>query len=242
MTRIFFNSFPYLFWRNAFAFGIITYMKKKLTIDALKNAAANFAEIESSHGEPTMYGVTDGKAVGTYLEHKFRLYLAERFTFEVGNSAKGIDLPALQVDMKTTSIRQPQSSCPFKSARQKIFGLGYALLVFVYDKIDDHAAQTARLNIQHVIYLDADRTADYQMTRGINQILDNDGNEDDLAAFMHDKSLPVDDIQASRIAKEVLRKRPKIGYLTISNALQWRLQYKRVITKAGEVAGVLRLR
>lgn len=217
-------------------------MKKSLSIETLKDAAANFAQVESSHGEPTMYGVTDGKAVGTYLEHKFRQYLEEHFTFEVGNSAKGIDLPALQVDMKTTSIRQPQSSCPFESASQKIFGLGYALLVFVYDKSDDHAAQTARLNIQHVIYVDADRTADYQMTRGINQILDNDGNEDDLVAFMNDKLLPIDDIQATRITKELLQKRPKIGYLTISNALQWRLQYQRVITKAGEVEGVYRLR
>ena len=217
-------------------------METTLTIDALKTAAAAFAETESGHGESTMYGVTDGKAVGTYLEHKFRLYLAERFTFEKGSSAKGIDLPALRVDLKTTSIRQPQSSCPFKSARQKIFGLGYALLVFVYDKSDDHAAKTARLDIQHVIYVDANRTADYQMTRGLNQILDNDGNEDDLMAFMADRLLPADDIEATKLAEELLQKRPKIGYLTISNALQWRLQYKRVITKAGEVEGVYRLR
>ena len=39
--------------------------------------------------------------------------------------------------MKVTAITQPQSSCPFKSARQKIFDLGYSLLVFVYDKKDD---------------------------------------------------------------------------------------------------------
>jgi len=32
-----------------------------------------------------------------------------------------------------------------------------------------------------------------------------------------------------------------IGYLTISNALQWRLQYSRVIEQAGKVEGVLRL-
>ena len=32
-----------------------------------------------------------------------------------------------------------------------------------------------------------------------------------------------------------------IGYLTISNALQWRLQYRRVIEKADAVAGVARL-
>lgn len=216
--------------------------KKKLTVEALKASAAAFAEAESKHGEPTMYGVTDGKAVGTYLEHKFRLYLTKRFMFEEGNSAKGIDLPALNVDLKTTSIRQPQSSCPYKSARQKIFGLGYALLVFVYEKTDDHKAKTAHLDIQHVIFVEADRTADYQMTKGIHQILDNDGNEDDLVAFMSDKLLPVDDIEAVKLAEELLRKRPAIGYLTISNALQWRLQYNRVIQKAGEVEGVHRLR
>jgi len=33
----------------------------------------------------------------------------------------------------------------------------------------------------------------------------------------------------------------EIGYLTISNALQWRLQYKRVIEKAGQVNGILRI-
>jgi len=189
-----------------------------------------------------MYGVDNGKTVGTYLEHKFRRYLAEDFTFEEGNSAKGIDLPSLHVDMKTTSIRQPQSSCPFKSPRQKIYGLGYAVLVFVYDKIDDDSAKTARLDIQHVIYVDADRTADYQMTRGINEILDNDGNEDDLVAFMNDRLLPVDDIEAAKIAETLIQDRPKIGYLTISNALQWRLQYSRVIAKAGEVEGLYRLR
>jgi hypothetical protein len=41
--------------------------------------------------------------------------------------------------MKVTRIKQPQSSCPFKSARQKIYGLGYSLIVFVYEKIDDFA-------------------------------------------------------------------------------------------------------
>lgn len=31
---------------------------------------------------------------------------------------------------------------------------------------------------------------------------------------------------------------PQRGYLTISNALQWRLQYNRVINKAGDVDGI----
>lgn len=198
--------------------------------------------MESLHGEPTLYGVTDGKAVGTYLELKFRSYLLERFTFIEGNAASGIDFPELAVDVKTTSIRQPQSSCPFKAARQKVFGLGYSLLVFVYQKTDDHDAKTGRLDIQHVIFVDASRTGDYQMTRGLREILERDGNLDDIMAFMQDRNLPVDEIELRRIAEEILANKPAQGFLTISNALQWRLQYARVIGQAGGVKGILRLK
>lgn len=58
---------------------------------------------------------------------------------------------------------------------------------------------------------------------------------------MQDKMLPVDEIEIRRLAKELLRGPPEQGYLTISNALQWRLQYRRVITKAGMIDGILRI-
>lgn len=217
-------------------------IKPDLTIPLLHQEAAAFAEIESTHDEPTLYGVSDGKADGTYLEGKFVRRLVERYSFETGNAAKGIDLPALKVDIKTTSIKQPQSSSPFSSARQKIYGLGYSLLVFVYEKKDNRKAATSRLNILHAIFIDKACTADFQMTRGLLQILENDGNEDDLIAFMQDRMLPVDDVEATQIARELLEKRPAQGYLTISNALQWRLQYRRVIGVAGQVQGIIRIR
>lgn len=53
-------------------------MKPELTIDILLDEAAKFSEIESIYDEPSLYGVTDGKAVGTYLEHKFMAYLSEK--------------------------------------------------------------------------------------------------------------------------------------------------------------------
>jgi len=212
-----------------------------LTPEILREEAAEFAHVESKYDEPSLYGVTDGKRVGTYLEHKFRSYLEANYSFEKGNSASGIDFPSLNIDMKVTSIRQPQSSCPFKSARQKIFGLGYGLLVFVYDKSDDHSAQTGRLDMQHTIYVEKERTADFQMTRGIREILERDGNKDDLIAFFMDKNLPVEEIEASNIADAILEEKPAQGYLTISNALQWRLQYTRVINEAGAVDGIHRV-
>ncbi|EKD10229.1 restriction endonuclease [Limnospira fusiformis KN01] len=197
-----------------------------LTIKTLCSEAEKFSILESQHLEPSLYGITDGKKVGTYLEQKFRNYLKKNYDFREGNSAIGIDFPELQVDMKVTSIKQPQSSCPFKSARQKIFGLGYSLLVFVYEKLDHHDNQTANLKILNVIYVQAEKTADFQMTRGIREILQNEGNVDDLIAFMWDRNLPVDEIEATNIAEEIMANPPEVGFLTISNALQWRLQYR----------------
>ena len=39
-----------------------------LTIDALCREARRFALAKSRHPEPSLYGVTDGKAIGTYVE------------------------------------------------------------------------------------------------------------------------------------------------------------------------------
>lgn len=218
-------------------------MKPNLTIDILLDEAKDFAQVESVYPEPTLYGVTDGKAIGTYVEQKFKAYLAIKYIFVKGNSAFGIDIPELGIDIKVTSVTQPQSSCPFKSARQKIFGLGYCLLVFVYEKTDDSQTRTATLNILHTIFIEKDRTADYQITTGLLQILANQGNADDIVAFMKDRYLPIDDIEADTIANDLLNGSPLIqGYLTISNALQWRLQYSRVITHAGTVSGIIRVR
>lgn len=59
-----------------------------LTLETLCSEAAIFSAAESRHPEPLLYGITDGKAVGTYLEQKFRLttylaFLMIPFTFLV---------------------------------------------------------------------------------------------------------------------------------------------------------------
>lgn len=211
---------------------------KRLTIESLCKEAAVFARQESETTKASLYGVTDGKAIGTYLEHKFKAYLKSRYSFAEGNSASGIDFPGLLVDLKVTSIRQPQSSSPFKAARQKVYGLGYSLLLFVYNKSDDEQTRAAQLNILHVIFTEAHRTADFQVTRGLRHILENEGNKDDIMAFLLDRNLPADEIEMNRLAEEVLHKPPVQGFLTISNALQWRLQYGRVIECAGNEEGI----
>lgn len=214
-------------------------MKPLLTIDALIESARRFCEIESRLNHIDLIGVTDGKAVGTYVEHKFQHFLQAQFRVEVGSSAKGIDLPgySIQTDIKVTSIAQPQSSCPFRNARQKIFGLGYNLLVFVYDKQDTN--NTCTLHFTHCTFIDKERTADYTITRRLREMVSDGANKADIIGYLQDKNVPGDEIVYSDLADEILCYPPEQGYLTISNALQWRLQYARVIELDNRIHGVI---
>ncbi len=213
-------------------------MKKKLKSEYLIEEARKFCNMESSINHTELLGITDGKAVGTYVEHKFKKYLKEKYDFDIGNSASGIDLPDKEVntDIKVTSIRQPQSSCPYKDSKQKIYGLGYNLLIFVYEKIDKE--NECRLKFLNCTFVEYDRTADYTTTKRLNEMIDDGANEEVVISYFIDKAIPGDEITLSNLAEMVLKNKPKQGYLTISNALQWRLQYSRVISLKNEIKGV----
>jgi len=195
-------------------------MLKKLTLNYLRVSVSDFISQVNKQPIKELYGVTDGKAVGTYVEHRFHSFLQKQFTYDAGCSASGIDFPRLNVDLKVTSIRQPQSSCPYRDAGQKIYGLGYHLIVLVYQKSDDRKKKVAVIKFLHAIFVDKQRTGDYQTTYGINQILRNHGNCDDIKAYLEERNLPLDEIGRETMAGTILQRPPKQGYLTISNALQ----------------------
>lgn len=214
--------------------------KEKLTIGKLIEEAQLFCVEQSKFQHKELYGVTDGKAVGTLIEHKFQKHLNEKYEVLVGSSARGIDLPSddIQTDIKVTSIKQPQSSCPFKDAKQKIFGLGYNLLVFVYDKTDDPTTQTAILNFVSCSFVHKERTADYTTTYRLREMVKDGANEADIVAYLQDKNIPADEITLAKVAEQILQTPPEQGYLTISNALQWRLQYQRIVALADDIPGI----
>ena len=214
-------------------------MKPVLTIESLIREAKIFCDFMSQANHPDLLGVTDGKAIGTYVEHKFQHYLFEHYIVAIGSSAKGIDLPGenIQTDIKVTSITQPQSSCPFKNARQKIYGLGYNLLVFVYDKRD--IGDYCSLRFTHCTFVDKMRTADFTITKRLRELVTDGANKEDIIGFLEDRNVPGDDIVYNDLAEEILAFPPQQGFLTISNALQWRLQDARVITLGNRVDGVI---
>ena len=205
-------------------------MKRKLELNMLISEAKKFCEIEAKKNHIQLYGITDGKAVGTYVEHKFKQYLVEKYELTIGNSASGIDLPDnnINTDIKVTSIKQPQSSCPYKDSKQK---------VFVYDKVDSE--NECKLNFINCTFINAERTADYTTTKRVNEMINDGANKEDIIGYFIDRATLGDEVTLSNLADLVMRKTPNQGYLTISNALQWRLQYARVISLNNEIEGVV---
>ena len=217
--------------------------KQSLTIKNLITLAKQFCEQESKTPNKELFGVTDGKAVGTHIEHKFKDFLLSKYDLQVGSSASGIDLPSSEIntDIKVTSIKQPQSACPFKNAQQKIFGLGYNLLLFVYDKQDNAETKTTLLDFVSCSFIEKERTGDYQMTIALIQMIENKANSEDIFAYLNDRNIPADEITLMNMAEQILKNPPKIGYLTISNALQWHLQYGRIVTLKDKISGITKI-
>lgn len=213
-------------------------MNPSLTHERLRIEAKAFCEEVAMNNHPQLFGVTDGKAVGTYIEHLFEDYLASRYQVEIGNSAKGIDLPGegVNTDIKVTSCEKPQSSCPFRTADQKVYGLGYNLLVFVYEKVD--TARTCRLRFSHCAFIESDRTGDYTLTKRLREMVDDGANREDVLSLLVDRGLPGDEVALGQLADRILANPPRQGYLTISNAFQWRLHYGHAIELKGAVKGI----
>jgi len=49
------------------------------------------------------------------------------------------------------------------------------------------------------------------------------------------------EITLSKLAEQILQTPPEQGYLTISNALQWRLQYQRIVALVDDIPGISKI-
>ena len=86
-----------------------------------------------------------------------------------------------------------------------------------------------------------ERTADYTTTYRLREMINDNANEADIIAYLVDKNIPADEITLSKLAEEILQNPPEQGYLTISNALQWRLQYQRIVYLREPISGITKI-
>lgn len=95
------------------------------------------------------------------------------------------------------------------------------------------------LHFTYCTFIDKERTGDFTITKRLREMVYDGANREDIIGFLQDKNVPRDDIVYNDLAEEILTNLPEQGYLTISNALQWRLQYARVIALDNSVQGVI---
>ena len=215
-------------------------MKPLLTIENLLSEAYIFCQNEKIIEHISLFGKSDGKTIGTHIEKRFTDHLSEKYLFKKGSPSKGIDFPSSDIltDIKVTSVKQPQSSCPFRDAKQKIFGLGYNLLIFVYDKKDNLQNQTTILDFVSCSFIEKERTADYRTTFELRQMISDGKNQEEIVCYLKKRKIPADDIALTDLAKQIIENPPMQGYLTITNALQWRLAYTTVVDLNISVEGI----
>lgn len=77
------------------------------------------------------------------------------------------------------------------------------------------------------------------MTKRLIEMKKDGANIEDIIGFLSDRNIPADDIGYNKIAGKILNSDIKQGYLTISNALQWRIQYSNVIKLNNNVDGII---
>jgi hypothetical protein len=111
----------------------------------------------------------------------------------------------------------------------------------VYDKIDYSDTHASRLHFVSCSFLESGRTADYTTTYRLREMIKDGAIKEDIIAYLNDKNIPADDITLATLANEILTNTPKQGYLTISNALQWRLQYARVVNLQENIQGITKI-
>ncbi len=66
-------------------------------------------------------------------------------------------------------------------------------------------------------------------------------NLEDIISCLTDRNIPADEITLQNIGTKILNNPSKQGYLTISNALQWRLQYGRIVNLTEKVSGITKI-
>lgn len=121
---------------------------------------------------------------------------------------------------------------------KRYLDLVITLLVFVYDKVDDPKTKTANFDFVSCSFISKERTADDTTTFRLREMVKDKANIEDIIAYLTDKNIPADEITLQQLAEQILKTPPEQGYLTISNALQWRLQYQRIVTLSNNVEGI----
>ena len=194
----------------------------------LDSVAEFCAEMESRTVPEGKSGTS--KQIGTYFEKELRDWFEEEHGLvSEGSVAEDIDLPAFNLDVKTTSNRQPQSSSTFDDPGERIVGVDYNILLFVYNKQSVNGGN--QFEIKTCAYIPEERASDYRKSDdAVKLVVDyREGrlSESELREQLEDLT-GVGAISDEKF-EEIKENPPEKGAITITPALQWRFNYNKMV-------------
>jgi len=194
-----------------------------LTLETLRAALPALREGLASMWARTPVPATDPKSLAMFAERTLHRWLQTRFDYRTGSSANGLDFPDVPMDFKLTDAARPQSSIPAAGRHEMLWGLGYHVLVAIYQKSPRDGA--IYLALDDLWCLDAEQTADRRTTEEVQRLVRHDARDGVLARYLEQR-LPFCRAEEARVQVARIRAQPPVlGQLTLSPAMQYRATY-----------------
>lgn len=184
---------------------------RKLTLGLLKAAVGRFLVEGVGPDCQACPESTGEEALARRLRHDFRRFVAASLSVgdtELGSPGDdGVAFPSIVTDFRVAPGSRLRLGDGRIAGHHKVRGLDYSLLILV-------PAPMAQLS--KAIFIDQSRTADFQTTLGIRDIMRRNGNLDDLVAFLEERCIGLDDDDRLTAAGGIVSAPPRLGYLTYS--------------------------
>lgn len=184
---------------------------RKLTLGLLKAAAGRFlveTVVPACQVGTTSY---EEETLATTLRKAFVRYVGSSFggddTDPIPSSDEGVAFPSLATDFRVAPGARLRFGDGSLSWHHKIRGFNHNLLVMVPSPV---------VELSTAVFIDHNRTADFQTTLGIRDIMRRNGNLDDIVAFLEERRIGANDDERLAAAGAIISSPPRLGYLTYS--------------------------
>lgn len=175
--------------------------------------------------------ISGSKGIGTYFEEELRDWFEENHGF-VSEGSVGIyvDLPVFNVDVRATSNSQPQSSSKAVDPGERLVGVDYNILLFVYDR--EKVGDGSHFEIVSCVYIPKENAADHRITEDVSKLAKEYGNDELSEAEFREQLEDMTGTSFGEISDEIFdrikKNPPEKGVITISPAIQWRFRYSKM--------------
>lgn len=158
------------------------------------------------------------KSLRRYLLNSVEISLNSDGRFlSIDVADENISFPEHATDLRVVDTFEPRMQTQQCGIEEKVYGSGNSLLILSCQFLSDEARKTVNAVPWTLVFIDSDRTGDFQTTYGLREIMRRKGNRDDILSFLEERFPSITDAEKEDWATKVLSAPPRLGYLTLSS-------------------------